>query len=73
MRPAVRIVCLDVSRRVLLLRWRDPSDGAIVWGLPGGGVNPGESPLDAARRELVEETGLGLRPLEDRTTVRRRT
>jgi 8-oxo-dGTP pyrophosphatase MutT (NUDIX family) len=57
-RPAVRIVCLDLDGRVLLLNWRDPHDGSRLWEPPGGGIDPGESPLETARRELVEETGL---------------
>jgi 8-oxo-dGTP pyrophosphatase MutT (NUDIX family) len=57
-RPAVRIICLDGSGRVLLFQWRSPADGELLWEPPGGGIEPGESPLDAARRELVEETGL---------------
>lgn len=53
----VRTVCgvlvLDASQRLLLVRRAD--DG--TWGLPGGGVEPGETWLDAAQRECLEETG----------------
>jgi 8-oxo-dGTP pyrophosphatase MutT (NUDIX family) len=57
-RPAVRIICVDADGRVLLLNWRDPIDGHRLWEPPGGGIDPGETPLEAARRELTEETGL---------------
>jgi 8-oxo-dGTP pyrophosphatase MutT (NUDIX family) len=57
-RPAVRIVCFDADGRVLLLNWQDPVDGHRLWEPPGGGIDPGETPLEAARRELTEETGL---------------
>jgi 8-oxo-dGTP diphosphatase len=55
--PVVRTVCgviaLDHVGRVLLIRRAD--DG--TWGLPGGGVEPGEDWCAAARRECREETG----------------
>lgn len=57
-RAVARVVCVDVGWRVLLLDWRDPADGNQLWEPPGGGIEPGETPLAAARRELYEETGL---------------
>ncbi|UWX65423.1 NUDIX domain-containing protein [Deinococcus rubellus] len=47
-------VVQDETGRVLLQRRGD--DG--LWGLPGGGLEPGETFEEAARRELNEETGL---------------
>ena len=67
MRPSVRIVCLDALSRVLLLQWRDPSNGELLWEPPGGGIESGESSIEAARRELVEETGLDPDAVSDRS------
>ena len=55
---AVAIVAIDDQDRVALVgQWRYALD-AYSWELPEGGVPPGESPLEGARRELHEETGL---------------
>ncbi|WP_185845579.1 HAD-IA family hydrolase [Kibdelosporangium aridum] len=56
-REAVRVLCLDPEDRLLLLHWRDPGNGAYLWEPTGGGVEPGESYIEAAHRELLEETG----------------
>ena len=59
-REAVRALVLDPDRRVLLVRFEFP--GGTRWALPGGGLEPGETHLDALHRELDEE--LGLRAVE---------
>lgn len=58
-RPRVRVVLLDSSNQVLLVKgWLSDQH----WGLPGGGVEHGELPRYAASRELAEETGLVVTP-----------
>ena len=56
-RVGVSIVIHDEQGRVLL-GLRRGKHGAGTWGLPGGAIEPGEDPIEAARRELEEETGL---------------
>lgn len=60
LRPAVRAVVMDPDRRVLLVHFdfEDPGLPTGLWACPGGGVDPGETPTDALRRELREELGL---------------
>jgi 8-oxo-dGTP diphosphatase len=60
-RPAARILLLDRAGRVLLFRF-DPADRPPFWCTPGGAVDPGETHAEAARRELLEETGIAADP-----------
>jgi ADP-ribose pyrophosphatase YjhB (NUDIX family) len=53
-RVAAYAVIVDGSR-VLLAHWNQ--NGRSGWTLPGGGIEPGEDPSDAAVREVREETG----------------
>ncbi len=51
------IVALTKKQEIILIRQYRHGAGKVIWELPGGVVDPGESPLNAATRELLEETG----------------
>lgn len=53
----------DGVPHVLLIK-RRKAPFAGHWALPGGHVDEGEQPIDAARRELAEETGLTVDTLD---------
>jgi ADP-ribose pyrophosphatase len=53
----VAILALTPDREVILARQFRPGPEEILLELPGGGLEEGESPLEAAGRELLEETG----------------
>ena len=60
-RVAAYAVIVD-DRGMLLSHWNE--GGYSGWTLPGGGIDPGEDPADAAVREVFEETGFAAE-LED--------
>ncbi len=59
-RSVVRVVVHDRAGRVLLFKTRDITAPELGewWELPGGGIDDGESYLEAALRELREEAGI---------------
>lgn len=56
LRKAARVLVLDPEGATFLFRYDDAEIGRH-WTMPGGGIETGETATDAARRELVEETG----------------
>lgn len=60
-RPLIGVsACIWRDERVLIARRAKPP---LAWSLPGGHVELGEELADAARRELLEETGITAGPL----------
>lgn len=59
LRVAAYGVVTDDEGRVLLARWTEGR--RMAWTMPGGGLEAGEDPEDAVRREVREETGYTVR------------
>jgi ADP-ribose pyrophosphatase len=55
---AVCVVAVDRDGCVVLVRQLREATEGVLLEIPAGTAEPGESPLDTARRELAEETGL---------------
>lgn len=61
---SVSVLAITDAGQVVVVRQFRPGPDAVVHNLPGGLVDDGESVLEAAARELVEETGYVGRELE---------
>jgi 8-oxo-dGTP pyrophosphatase MutT (NUDIX family) len=62
-RTTARVLPVSPDGAVLLLQEQDPAHPGITWwGTVGGAVDPGESLVHGAVRELLEETGLVVAP-----------
>ncbi|TAK59210.1 MAG: NUDIX domain-containing protein [Dehalococcoidia bacterium] len=62
-RASARVLLIDARGRILLFCVDDERLAEKqLWITPGGGIQPGETPLAAAQRELWEETGVEAEP-----------
>lgn len=70
-RAAVAAVYIVYEDKILLLHRQDNKSQGNKWGIPGGKVDKGETPLQAAIREIKEETGydISTQPIENLGTV----
>lgn len=57
--PAVAAIIRNACGEILFQR---PSRESEIWSLPAGAIELGETPADAVKREVYEETGLQVRP-----------
>jgi 8-oxo-dGTP pyrophosphatase MutT (NUDIX family) len=62
-RETARVILVDEGH-VLLLQYEGPDGYDPIWSTPGGQLEDGETPGEAASRELHEETGLSVDPDE---------
>ncbi len=51
------VVALTPRRDLILVKQYKHGAGDVIYELPAGFVDPGETPMDSARRELLDETG----------------
>ncbi len=53
----VNVIALTEDREMVMIRQYRHGTDEMTWEIPGGMIDPGERPEEAARRELLEETG----------------
>ncbi len=66
-RPAVAVLIQRKGRILAVLRGNPPARS--TWALPGGSIELGEGLMEAAAREVMEETGVKVEPLRVITAV----
>ena len=68
----VCVILLDKSQEKVLLGKRKNSYKSGFYGLPGGRIEIGEKTVEAAKREVKEETGLDIKQIDFVSTIRER-
>ena len=63
-RVACGVAVIVTHQHKVLFGQRKSGQSGFEWQLPGGWIDAGESPEQAARREVYEETGLQLKELQ---------
>ncbi len=58
--PGVGAIVPDLTGRILL----QEKSGGEGWSIPGGAIEPGEHPEEALVREVIEETGIVVKPIK---------
>ena len=66
---AVAVVALTDESRICLVRQYRTALGRVTVEIPAGKLAPGEDPLECARRELLEETGMEAEKIAYLTTI----
>lgn len=62
----------EEGKLLLIANWREFAGRRVLcWDVPGGGVEAGESLVDAMKREVLEETGLRVEPCDIEFVVER--
>jgi 8-oxo-dGTP pyrophosphatase MutT (NUDIX family) len=56
-RPAVAVVGVNEAGQIMMIDHYRFITGKRAWEIPGGGIDPDETPEVAARREMLEESG----------------